>query len=986
MAIIGSKWRKWNFHVHTKGTNKNDQFSSSSMDDFFHIFFKKAFENKISAIAITDYFSIDRYLEAIEYRNTIENKTDWLDDKLFDDNEVEFIKKIFIFPNVELRMLPSTDRGRLINIHCLFNPDYIQDLENDFFSHIANQDGVKMNRHGITTYGKNLDPNIIEPHKQYEKGIENFVIDLKSLKELIANNKRFRDNTLLVVSNSNNDGASAIQKHYDLFENENGSLDGLRKSIYKVSDAIFSANPKDIKYFIGKRLEGTDGYNEKIYKQEVDSVIEHRGSLKPCIVGCDAHKEDDLFSKFTWVKSDLNFEGLRQICFEPEHRVKIQNDTPDFKEEKLLIEKVSFLSPNSVFSTKPIHLNPNLNVIIGGKSSGKSILLYAIAKTLSADETVLKNDDGTEKYDLDKIENGFDFQITTKGGFTQNLKRQSDENSILPEIKYIPQNYLVKLAEPELNKKGKSLNKLVRDLITEDDTSKEWYQDFVNKVSQNDKLRNAQIDIYFETQKEIQDLEDELKTKSNRLVLEKNIETNSQKVEDLNKSTGLTSEQVAEYKELQGKLEANNTKRQNFKDDFSTIQNFNSEFIQAMKSLKQKKDAVLQQLQLQEIKDFYEIAYADIDALLTKANDIATAIEVQVKEDGMRSFIRECKFGEVLNTIHSEQVEIKKLIQPYLQDEQVKKAVEALNLSIANDKKALHDIVVLTKKIQEKSKLLADTKDEIFEIYKSSYQEYINIITALKDRTIELEKDGLGIVGKAQYNYVKLRKDMYAISDGRSASYNQYNILSDSKKATDEADFETILEDVKKLFNDLIDKKYVLTNRTSIQSAVKIVLDDYFFDYWEINYKNDKLGEMSTGKASFVILMLIIGLSKSKAPILIDQPEDNLDNRSITTDLVNYLRSKKLERQIIIITHNANIVVNADAENVIVANQKGQNDEQSTSIFKFDYINGAIENSFDKIATETDVLKSMGIRQHIADIVEGGKDAFIMREKKYRFH
>jgi len=986
MGIIGSKWRKWNFHVHTKGTNKNDQFSSSSMDDFFNIFFKKAFNNKISAIAVTDYFSIDRYREAIQYRNNIETKIDDIGNQLFNSDEINFIKDIFIFPNVELRMLPSTDRGRLINIHCLFNPDYVQELENDFFSHIENQDGIKMNQHGITTYGKTLDPSIIEPHKQYEKGIENFVIGLKSLRELLSANKKFRDNTLLVVSNSNNDGASAIQKHYDLFENENGSLDGLRKSIYHISDAIFSANAKDIKYFTGKRLEGTDGYNEIIYRQEVDDVVKHRGSLKPCIVGCDAHKEDDLFTKFTWVKSDLTFEGLRQICFEPEHRVKIQNDTPDFKEEKLLIEKVAFISPNNVFSTTPIHLNPNLNVIIGGKSSGKSILLYAIAKTLSADETVLKNDDGTEKYDLDKIENGFDFQITTKGGFTQNLKRQLDENSILPEIKYIPQNYLVKLAEPELNKKGKSLNKLVRDLITEDGTSKEWYQDFVNKVSQNDKLRNAQIDIYFETKKEIQDLEDELKTKSNKLVLEKNIETNSQKVEDLNKSTGLTLEQVAEYKELQNKLEVNNTKRQNFKDDFSTIQNFNSEFIQAMKSLKQKKDGILEQLQLQEIKGFYEVAYADIDALLTKANDIATSIEVQVKEDGKRSFVRDCKFGEVLNAIHVEHVEINKLIQPYLQDEQVKKAVEALNLSIANDKKALYDIEVLTKKIQDKKKLLADTKDEIFEIYKKSYQAYIDIITALKDRTIELEKDGLGIVGKAQYNFVKLRKEMYVISDGRSASYNQYSILSDSKKATDEVDFQTILDEVKKLFNDLIDKKYVLTNRASILSAVKLVLDDYFFDYWEITYKNDKLGEMSTGKASFVILMLIIGLSKSKAPILIDQPEDNLDNRSITTDLVNYLRSKKLERQIIIVTHNANIVVNADAENVIVANQKGQNDEQSTSAFKFDYINGAIENSFDKIDTETDVLKSMGIRQHIADIVEGGKEAFIMREKKYRFH
>src|SRR5690606_37767400 len=346
MGIIGSKWRKWNFHVHTKGTNKNDQFSSATMDDFFHTFFKKAYEQQISAIGITDYFSIERYLETIAYRNTIGDKVDGIGQKLFSDEEIAFISDIFIFPNVELRMLPATDKGRLINIHCVFNPDYVPDLENDFFSHIENQDGVKMNKHGIINYGKTLAPQINEPHKQYEKGIEKFVIDLKSLRELISTNKKFRDNTLLIVSSSNNDGASGTQKHYDLFENENGSLDGLRTSIYKISDAIFSANPKDIKYFIGKKSYGTEGYNETIYRKEVEDVIQHRGSLKPCIVGCDAHKEDDLFSKFTWVKSDLNFEGLRQICFEPEHRVKIQNDTPDFKEEKLLIEKVSFLSPN----------------------------------------------------------------------------------------------------------------------------------------------------------------------------------------------------------------------------------------------------------------------------------------------------------------------------------------------------------------------------------------------------------------------------------------------------------------------------------------------------------------------------------------------------------------------------------------------------------------------------------------------------------------
>ena len=154
---------------------------------------------------------------------------------------------------------------------------------------------------------------------------------------------------------------------------------------------------------------------------------------------------------------------------------------------------------------------------------------------------------------------------------------------------------------------------------------------------------------------------------------------------------------------------------------------------------------------------------------------------------------------------------------------------------------------------------------------------------------------------------------------------------------------------------------------------------------WKITYKNDKLGEMSTGKASFVILMLIIGLSKSKSPILIDQPEDNLDNRSITRDLVYYLKNKKLERQIIVVTHNANIVVNSDAENVIVANQKGQNNSESSSEFQFDYINGAIENTSPIDESETDLLKSMGIREHVAEIVEGGKEAFILRERKYRF-
>ena len=982
----GSTWRRWNFHVHTKGTNKNDNFTSSTMDDFFCKFYKEAYKNQISAIGITDYFSIDRYLEAVEYRKEIGSKTNSSGGQLFKDEEIAYINKLFIFPNVELRMLPATDKGRLINIHCLFNPDYVSYLENDFFGHISNQDGEKMNRRGMINYGKSLDASISGEQQQYLKGLENFVIDLKSLKEVVSNNKNFKTNTLLVVSNSSNDGASAIQKHYDLFESENGSLDGLRKSIYCISDAIFSGNPKDVKYFLGRKSIDTEGYNDSIYLQESQEVIRERGSLKPCIVGCDAHTEEDLFKKFSWIKADLHFEGLRQICFEPEQRVKNQKDCPDFKEEKLLIKSAKFISPTNIFSGNSIHLNPNLNVIIGGKSSGKSILLYAIAKTLSADASVLKNDDNSYKYDLDKIEQGLDFEITTVGGFNQRLNRSTDDNSILPEIKYIPQNYLVKLAEPELNKKGQSLNKIIRELITEDEMSKELYDEFVSKVIQNDKLRNGQIDIYFETQKEISSLENELKTKSNKSVLEKNIESNLKKIEELNKETGLTEEQIKEFEGLQSKLENGNMQLQNLRDDLSSIQTFNTELNTVIKNLVQKKNSVLVSLKHEEIRTTYDNEYSFIDTLAEAFNRIESTLRLGTNSEGKSSFVNDNKFKEISIRLNTEQKELNKQIEPYLKDEEIKKVIEELNHSVSTDRKSLTDLDSLANKITEKKKILDETKGAIFEIYENSYQEYINVINGLKIRTEELQKDGLTIEGKAQFNFSKLRKDLIPVSDGRTASYNSYTILSESRKATDETEFREIITDVKKLFDDIISKQYTLTNKRSIPDTIKLVLDDYFFDYWQITYKNDKLGKMSTGKASFVILMLIIGLSKSKAPILIDQPEDNLDNRSITTDLVNYLRNKKLERQIIIVTHNANIVVNADAENIVVANQKGQSNENSSSPFKFDYVNGSIENSFEKILTETDILKSMGIRQHVADVVEGGKEAFILREKKYGFY
>ena len=983
----GSEWRKWDLHIHTKNTNKNDQFSSSNMEEFLYIFFKRAIEKEISAIGVTDYFSIDRYRDVVDYQENIDDKKDGEGKQLFNEDERKYIKNIFLFPNIELRMLPSTDKGRLINIHFIFNPKFVTKLENDFFGELKNQDNFKMNRQGIIDYGKKLKPNITDNGIAYKEGINKFALDVKTIKNLLDKNSEIEENSIVIVSNSSNDGASGLQKHYDLFENEDGGLDGVRKTIYEISDAIFSANPKDIKFFLGRKSQDTDGYNNNVYLKDIKEVIDRVGSLKPCLVGSDAHKEDNLFTKFTWIKADLTFEGLKQIIYEPEERVRIQEEEPDFKEDKEIIDKVKFISLNNKFSNEEIYLNPNLNVIIGGKSSGKSILLYSIAKTLLADtkDKLLFKNNEEERYSLKSIDSGFDFEITTKAGISQKISdREDGHNSLIPNIKYIPQNELVKLAEPELSGKGESLNKLVRNLICEDTDSKQKYDDFIKNVKQYDKEREELINSYFETLDNIQNLETELKTKSNKEVLQTNIKTNSEKVEELNKKAGLSDEQIHQYKNFQEQQQQNQKRKELFNSDFSQTNAFLQELNKELSNLQERKNTFLQSIRKNEFRGYYQDKLKFIDDSIVQLQGLISEIGTIINSEGKRVFNTDNIFNKELEQINYEKSNIEEELKLYQQNEDIKKQIRILEEFIENDGKLLSEIDSLNKKIEEKRQSIETIKANLFELYKNSHYEYINIIRQLKDRTIELEKDGLRIRGIAQFNFPKFRREIISFTHGTYNDNDKYCILDENRSRIFETNYDELISNISKMFNEIMTSEYRIKT-ISKKEAVKKLLNDYFYDYWEITYKNDKLGEMSTGKASFVILMLIIGLSKSKSPILIDQPEDNLDNRSVSENIISYLRNKKIERQIILVTHNANIVVNADAENVIVANQKGQNDKETSSIYKFDYINGAIENTFAKIEAETDLLKSMGIKEHIADIVEGGKEAFKNREKKYGF-
>ena len=135
-----------------------------------------------------------------------------------------------------------------------------------------------------------------------------------------------------------------------------------------------------------------------------------------------------------------------------------------------------------------------------------------------------------------------------------------------------------------------------------------------------------------------------------------------------------------------------------------------------------------------------------------------------------------------------------------------------------------------------------------------------------------------------------------------------------------------------------------------------------------------------------VLTQLILHISSATHPILIDQPEDNLDNRTISNELRKFVKAKKLVRQMIVVTHDANLVVLTDAETVIVSNQAGQQAERENAEYRFEYVTGALEHSFPQLEDQAPgVLYSCGIREHVCDILEGGEEAFRKREQRYGF-
>lgn len=928
----GSEWRKWDLHIHTKGTMKEDRFKATIFEEFCIDMFKRALANDIAVIGVTDYFSIENYKKVKEIQKIIINSEE-LENNIenpFTNKEKGKIRKILLIPNMEMRLRTQAQRS-LINIHCLFNPDFINNNFDNYFLSEIKYSEENLTRQGLINLGKRREEKseLITDDAAYKKGIEKFTIDYEDFKDVFQRNE-VRENCITIIADGSNDGNSGLKEFPDL-----------RMEHLKTFDALFTSTPSSINFYLGKG------------KRTEEEITAEYGSLKACFHGSDAHTEDDLFQpaldRYCWIKADPTFEGLKQVIHEPENRVKIQELSPDNKANHNIIDRIEI--DNESIANKAIYFNPDLNVIIGGRSSGKSALLAGLAHHLGCSNEI-SNDD-YKSY----IQNDFSkgFSLYFKGS---DKAYQKDENA-QERIEYFPQNRFSELAKDQ-----DAFDALVKSIVKDEpiyDHVEKYNEEISNLSTQ---IREA-LEKCWRLNSEIVDIQDSLNKKPSTEDLEK------QEKEFNTKYSKLNAEPISD--EERKLYEAKTTTKDDLIKHLKQIESYSrlSESLQQepiidISALKEKINRT--DFHKLEIKEFLDKELSELESNFKEGwKKVLNDFEEK----------REEAISETKN--HISDIDTNNEYQSIKERLSTNSEAEKIIKEIGNIKKKVSEIKEEEESLKNKQNFLKSEQRKVI-------QSFYKFSSKTKDLVEKISltpgsptgQDSLKITTKMAYNYNQYIQDLVIDKCDQRKLNSRINCEIENELSNDK-----IHKKIKDIIKVLLRKPDVLRSSVGLQDFLYSILTRSWFSFnYNVEYEGDSFHEMSEGKKSFVILKLILEFSDKKVPLLIDQPEDDLDNRAIFTELVAYLKTKKLDRQIILVTHNANIVVNADSELVIVANQHGNN-SPNTDEKQFEYVQGSIEHSFPEKDEESRVLHSQGIREHICEIMEGGIEAFKRREKRY---
>jgi len=449
----GSEWRKWDLHIHTpyslvhhfEGVNEEEKWNNFIND-------LESLPPEFKVIGINDYLFIEGYKKVLEYKKSgrLKNITT-------------------IFPVVEFRIKKfagHTDFKR-VNFHVIFSDELEpQVIESQFLNGLNGKYTLTpgLNKdiwNGLITRESLIDLGIAikksVPAAQLEKyggdleeGFNNLNLNEEDILRLLRESTYLKGKSLTAVGKT-----------------EWESLSWNDQSIAEKKDII---NKADLVFISSETVAACKNARKKLKEQAVNDLLldcsdAHYNTSKTSV-------KDRIGKCFTWVKVDPTFQGLKQIVYEPLTRVYIEDLPPESKLDYNVIDQVKFYGdPDSTFfPSTTIEINPNLNVIIGGKSSGKSLLLYHIAKAIDPLQVKEKlGVVGEKEFDLHSKVKNFDFAVKWKDNVINRLSEPAETRTRL--ITYIPQMYINHLAE---QKGEKNLAELIESILDQNTEFKQF--------------------------------------------------------------------------------------------------------------------------------------------------------------------------------------------------------------------------------------------------------------------------------------------------------------------------------------------------------------------------------------------------------------------------------------------------------------------------------------------------------------------------------
>jgi predicted ATPase len=873
----GSEWRKWDLHVHTPASD-----GTGTPEEIVN----KAIEQGLSVIAITDHHSVD-YIDQVK--------------------AVAKDKDLTVISGIEFR---SEYGSKSVHFIAYFPDEY----ENTNLDSAALKDLILaplgLSRTKIVAKGKEQDSSLSDD-SAFKKGMFLVQVDFKAAADLIHK----YGGIISVHNGSKENGLDKEVKH----------LGKAPKNAHSLYECLGTLKEELMKNYVDICDIEKEGDDEEFYLNTFS---------KPSILTSDAHRFEDIGSRYTWIKADSTFEGLKQILYEPESRVRIQELCPDNKADYQVIDTITLNEPS--FWEGEICLNPYLNTIIGGRSTGKSTLLQCIAKKLGQP---LKNGDEPNKSQF--INEHYD---------TISIKWKDGETDTQREIMFFPQNYMIDLATNQ-----QELNKLLEKIVKEKDDQL-LLAKYTRFLGQNQITISSQVNQLFLEQSKINTQIALKKQKGDEKGIESEISKIQEKIERIESDSHISEDEIKKYNELATSIAQKQGEIKTIENDIRILDGiipenlFNIYYKNELDSLSEGERIKLT-TKLEEIKRV---------ALENWKNELS-------QEKASLQNTKQQKVQEI-ETIQATE-EYKKGYEYFQKNKEYKELQEQLK----NEVEKLSSIKEMDKIIQQ----LQTNRDILKQNILDNHYEYTGKLNDLMSN-LSFEFSNVSISLKSSVKEEQLKAFLQERHNLRGYERQGYidSFVKEYKEGHVKEATQKYLDDA--LSNELDYKGgYVTNNVTS-----ELLFTNWYDITYHLEYDNDSFDNMSQGKKSFVILKLLLDFSDKKCPILLDQPEDSLDNRAIYNELVEYLRKKKLDRQLIIVTHNSNVVVSADSENVIVANQNGS-ENQNRDGQKFQYINGALENTKPKNEDEVFILESQGIREHVCEILEGGVEAFKKREQKY---